>query len=755
MLFQGFVHPLFLWGTLAAAVPLLIHLLNRQRHKPLQWAAMEFVLAAYRKTRRRAQLENLLLLLLRMAAVALLALAIARPFTGTNSPLASLTMQWRNVVLVLDTSASTGYRESVESVNETILARARDLLEELDGARGDRVRLYTAGARPRLLSTRSPEDALALLSTLGEPRDEPLQLADLVAELVDVAEEEAAGTDQSSIEVRFLTDLQRTTFFPPTPLAMGADGEARPEAALEATPLQRALDRLEELGVAVVVEDLGPAIASPANLGVESVAPLGSVLGPGTSAEVGVSVRNFGARARNGVRVTLEVDGTKLATKTIELIDARGRAEVVFQVPFQRPGPHALVARLEGDRLTVDDERALTVDVPAPIEILLVNGDPSAEIERDEVGVLRTILEPFDGDGSLGRAAFSPFRTRVIDAAAFRADAALLQEADLIVLANVASPSTRVFEALERHVEAGASLFVSLGDRFLDRGAIEALNTRAWRADGTGLLPAKLFRSVVVPSRREAYYRCASFDAEHPGLRFFADERWRPYLTEVPVYGFVETQPIPSARVLATLDDEGASPLLLERTFGRGRVLLWTSSIDRDWNRVADSPNTLVPLVHELFRSAVLGAPMELDVPVGESLNLEVDSFPRQPVVVAPDGERRPLDGEPVAAAEGVWSLPTIGPLDSAGSWRVEWEGGRQPFSAGLRPEEGDLERVGHDELESSHAVWQLYRDEGTREEEIEPERGELWRTLAALALACLIAETLWAAFVGRNRRSV
>ncbi len=207
--------------------------------------------------------------------------------------------------------------------------------------------------------------------------------------------------------------------------------------------------------------------------------------------------------------------------------------------------------------------------------------------------------------------------------------------------------------------------------------------------------------------------------------------------------------------MLATLDDEGASPLLLERTFGRGRVLLWTSSIDRDWNRVADSPNTLVPLVHELFRSAVLGAPMELDVPVGESLNLEVDSFPRQPVVVAPDGERRPLDGEPVAAAEGVWSLPTIGPLDSAGSWRVEWEGGRQPFSAGLRPEEGDLERVGQDELESSHAVWQLYRDEGTREEEIEPERGELWRTLAALALACLIAETLWAAFVGRNRRSV
>ena len=63
-LFQGFVHPAAGgFGALLAAVPLIIHLLNRQRHKPLEWAAMRFVLAAYKKTRRRAQLENLLLLL--------------------------------------------------------------------------------------------------------------------------------------------------------------------------------------------------------------------------------------------------------------------------------------------------------------------------------------------------------------------------------------------------------------------------------------------------------------------------------------------------------------------------------------------------------------------------------------------------------------------------------------------------------------------------------------------------------------------
>src|SRR5262245_52009913 len=134
-IFQGFVHPLLAWGMALAAIPFLIHILNRRRHKPLPWAAMRFVLAAYKRTRRRVQLENLPSLLLRMAAVAALALAVARPFIGKDSPLAPLTERRRDLVLILDESASTGYRESVQSVHEAILDRARAILAELDGAR--------------------------------------------------------------------------------------------------------------------------------------------------------------------------------------------------------------------------------------------------------------------------------------------------------------------------------------------------------------------------------------------------------------------------------------------------------------------------------------------------------------------------------------------------------------------------------------------------------------------------------------------
>ena len=62
---DGWVHPGLVAGAALASVPILIHLLNRQRHKPMPWAAMRFVLAAYERTRRRARLEEWLLLLLR------------------------------------------------------------------------------------------------------------------------------------------------------------------------------------------------------------------------------------------------------------------------------------------------------------------------------------------------------------------------------------------------------------------------------------------------------------------------------------------------------------------------------------------------------------------------------------------------------------------------------------------------------------------------------------------------------------------
>src|SRR3989440_4447769 len=73
-----FVHQFLTWGFLLALVPLLIHLINMMRHRRVKWAAMEFLLASYKKHRKWIWLKQLLLLLARMAAVALVVAMLAQ-----------------------------------------------------------------------------------------------------------------------------------------------------------------------------------------------------------------------------------------------------------------------------------------------------------------------------------------------------------------------------------------------------------------------------------------------------------------------------------------------------------------------------------------------------------------------------------------------------------------------------------------------------------------------------------------------------
>lgn len=741
-LIDGFVHPALAAGALLAAVPLLIHLLNRQRHRPMAWAAMRFVQAAWRRTRRRARLESLILLLLRMAAVALLALAVARPFAGGASPLAALAESRRDLVVVLDGSASTGWRGPTQSVFERAVDRARALVGELDGGRGDRVRLVLAGAHPRLLSWRSPDEALGLLGALGEPTDEPLDLVATLAEVLRYVQEDTAVSGPGALEIRLLCDLQRQSFVTRVE-----------EAQDETTPrLAEVCDALRALDARVLVEDLGPAEREPANLAVERIEVDSARLAPDLPCEVAVTVFNSGPNVQSEVRVALEVDGERRPSRAIE-VPARGRARAVFAVQLASSGDHVLAARLDSDRLAVDDVRTRVVRVPPPVRVLLVDGDPAFEVDQDETGYLGLVLQPPDGDSAIGDRP-APFAVRVVPGTELRAGDLDLAEFDVLWLANVGALDAQTAQRLEQRVAAGAALIVSAGAG-LESG-VESWNSRLYRPDGSGLLPAELGSARAVADRRRDWWRVAEFQLDHPALAFFADERWRPLLTEVPIYQYLAARPLPDARVLARLDDEDASPLFIERAFDRGRVFLWLTSIDDDWARVAESPRTLVPLVHEWVRYAGTPPAPERNVEVGMAFAAEVASFPHVRAVVRPDGTRRPLQGEPQALAPGLWRLPPVLETDRAGLYTIELESDTTiPFAVGSDPGESDLARLSEAELAELHPVFvPAGASPGTRSarDDAAQAQGELWRLVAGLCLAVLVVESLWAAWIGRRR---
>ncbi|TAE75214.1 MAG: hypothetical protein EAZ84_09735 [Verrucomicrobia bacterium] len=132
---MSFLQPLLLWGLLAAAIPIIIHLLNRRRHKTVMWAAMQFLLKATRESRGKKKLRHILILTCRCLGIAALATAAARP-------LLSGMMGWNGgkpdlVVLILDRSASMEATPKNGNLPRRKLAlqRVRDAMADLDGTR--------------------------------------------------------------------------------------------------------------------------------------------------------------------------------------------------------------------------------------------------------------------------------------------------------------------------------------------------------------------------------------------------------------------------------------------------------------------------------------------------------------------------------------------------------------------------------------------------------------------------------------------
>jgi hypothetical protein len=110
--------PLLWWGLPLVAAPIIIHLINLLRHRRVQWAAMELLLASQRKYRTRVLLKQILLLALRVAAILGLVLALAQP--RWKHAIGQMLGAGRTMHLVLlDDSYSMTDRSSGSGLGET------------------------------------------------------------------------------------------------------------------------------------------------------------------------------------------------------------------------------------------------------------------------------------------------------------------------------------------------------------------------------------------------------------------------------------------------------------------------------------------------------------------------------------------------------------------------------------------------------------------------------------------------------------
>jgi hypothetical protein len=347
-------------GAAAMAIPIIIHLIFRQRRRPIEWAAMRFLIEAFRKQKRRLQLEQILLLAVRCMIVLVLGLALARPILRGAGLLDD--DGFRTVILVIDDGLASQVT-SEPSSPETAFARHIEQARELVSALGESeaVGIITA-ARPatgRIVPPSVDHGAVlefldALHPTLA-PTDIPASL-----ELARRAAEEATA-DGGSATVIVLSEFR--------------EGSALLETALPS------FAPLEEIGGGVRLLASQPATDAVGNVQVAAVTPVRRVIVPDASdAAQQITVhlsRHGGELSRASNRVRLRGDSSDLApAKTIEWTAGQTTLSETFSIAFDsivpgRIGVSAIVE--EQDGMGPDNRQFMTLEVRESLQVALVS----------------------------------------------------------------------------------------------------------------------------------------------------------------------------------------------------------------------------------------------------------------------------------------------------------------------------------------------------------------------------------------------
>lgn len=620
-------HPaLLLAGLLAVVTPIIIHILFRRRRKPIPWAAMRFLLDAYRQQRRRTQLQQIILLTLRCLLIALVALALARPSFDAGSALSAGT-GGRTIYLVVDTSlaSATTNTETGETALDIAKAKAAELLADFNQA--DRVALVTTGSPARARVLPPSADAAGVRSVV-EQLEPTAARADLAGAFALIAQDiQSTDANLSPVTVALLSPLTRGSLDVTAPL------EPMLSAAAQQTPVSivRFSNNSEQ--------GLSPQLQT-SNTWVSSVQPIRRVLVPGDA-----------AGSDRTVLVSLERDSTSEPfTTPVRLLLASsqdadseptllGRVDATFNegerttnvrinlgsaaadVLRAAVGDAALIAQLDRDSNDLDNTRAAPIAVRDAIRVGIVarrgasfGSSPTAP-DRGAAALTSAqwwtlALTPTQRTTSTSAST----SVDIVNVDPAQIDRPVLLGLDAMIITEPDLVGGGGWDLVADFTRAGGMLIVT---------PAADVQTQLWldnfeRAFG---FPFTLSREPMSLDQDAARVRVP--DAQPDLLRVVAAEladiapsaaalQW---LTIERSTQSVDTDPLSGASVLLQLQTGSeTTPWILaapvpqlagdQRSFDPGLVVLFTSAVDVGWTTLPLS-SLMVPLAQELIRQGV------------------------------------------------------------------------------------------------------------------------------------------------------
>ena len=596
-----FAHPWLVGGAIAGSIPIIIHLLNKQRYKKHVWAAMHWLWAAYKKQSRRLRLEQLLLLIIRVLILVLLALALARPRlqegVGALAGQAS-----RHRVIVIDNSFSMGHVVN----GKELFAKAKDLsvglVEEL--SIGDDVDVILANSVAEDLSS-STSDHQKLIGFIKDAKlsDGHTHMPKAIAAACRTIKERDSQNVKK--EIILITDENRSGWQSGTNPKKLDTGDEGVVAQIFENPATR-----PKVYIVRLKGDNRRDNISVTDLTIDE-----KVVTAGVETQMVATVHNFGSTAISNLELDLYVSQEKVSRESIENLDPYKSGQIIFRHTFVNDGSHAVKVKLvKPDSLPVDDEAFLAVDVEKQVRVLLVDGQQRNQANASELDFLRQALSPSQAEKvNAGR---MPLFPEVISDGAFPDHP--LDGYRLIILGNVRMMPEEKVEHLVEFVKTGGALWIWLGDR---------VDPQLYNKELGELLPAEVGEAI---GKGEASGQREKLDDQpngHPAVEKFQGIK-HLHLSDLQIFRRFKLKPKTGegySTVRTALQLENEDPVAVDFRLGDGRVLLMGTTADAAWN---DWPPQLhyMPLVNFLALDMIQPAYALRNRKVGEPFSFKLSS---------------------------------------------------------------------------------------------------------------------------------
>ena len=701
-----FVHPWLLAGAAFVVVPIVLHLIMRRKPRHLEFPALRLVQLRHETNRRQLRLRHLLLVLLRIAAIAILALALARPslkFSGVlgsqEAPVAA--------VLVFDTAPRMQYRLANRTRLEEAQELGRWLLRQLPGE--SRIGVLDTRLGPGVFQVDRGAAADRIDRLVSVANSQPL------ADVLDEAFRLLATSDLERKEIYVFTDLARS--------AWPADTAVRIEQHAAELP-----------GASLYLVDVG--VREPEDYSLGELRLSAQLLSSRSPLDVRTELVRLGPEGQRAVELYL-LDENRQPQKRDHrdvTLDAGGSSEVAFQIGSLKLGTHQGFARIVGqDNLAEDDTRYFTIEVAPAWRILVV--DP--ELAHADAVYLTEMLAP----ETLRKSGQARFECDVIpERELVERD---LQPYSAVCLVDPTPLGPDAWEKLGQYVASGHGLAVFLGR---NASPVDTFN----RPEAQKLLPGPLLRQA---RSLEVGVHLAPRDLGHPMLRPFREMAGSIPWSDAPVFRYWELGSVAKGVNVVVPFNDGR-PAVLERAVGDGRVVTMTTPVSdlprgEAWNLLPTESWPFVILNHLTMLYLVGSTDARLNYLAGQTAVVPLGAAApyRSYLLTTPADAKFPLSANPNENAL------LVSATDEAGNYRVQ-AGGRisgvdRGFSVNLAPRQTELTRLTKDELAElfGDVPFRLARNQSEIERDVSIARvgRELFSPLILLLAVLLAAECLLA----------